>query len=68
MYLKRKAITRALEILEVLNIVKLTPYFVKQAPGPQYAAAGAQFPGAGYYGGAQPQPAAAYPGYPGYTG
>lgn len=54
--------------MEVLNFVKLTPYVVKQAPGPQYAAAGAQFPGAGYYGGAQPQPAAAYPGYPGYTG
>lgn len=40
----------------------------KQAPGPQYAAAGAQFPGAGYYAGAQPQAAAGYPGYPGYTG
>jgi hypothetical protein len=36
-----------------------------QAP---QAYAGAQFAQAGYYGGGQPQPAAAYPGYPGYTG
>ena len=47
---------------------KFSLCLTQQAPGPQYAAAGAQFPGAGYYAGAQPQAAAGYPGYPGYTG
>jgi far upstream element-binding protein len=40
----------------------------KAAATQGYAPPGAQFPGAGYYGGAQPQAASTYPGYPGYGG
>lgn len=45
-------------------------HLLKAVAAPQaYGAPGAaQFPGAGFYGGAQPQPASGYPGYPGYPG